>query len=373
MLFLVLCLEIHTAAPARGAGEPPALAVVDAHPCLNLRPEPGPSGTPIDCVTTATQVEILADRGAWKQVRLPEGLRGWMAGDYLLPVRAEKQPPIRPPEQIAERQPRREEAVQVRPAYSVGPADIVTVEVYDNADLCGDFTVDPSGSIDYPLLGQLRVAGMSIAEIEETLSELLERDYLYEAIVTAKVKEHRSQKVEIHGDVGKPGIYYLDGPLSLLGLLASADGISGQLGNPASHRQARIAMTRPNGVPADHAETDGKEPAILLVDLHDLLIEGRQEADVPLADGYVIYIPPVLTEDSTIHVLGEVNSPGPLPFEEGITVMRAITLAGGATKKAVVKKAFLSREQEGEILKVRVALDDLLQPGDILTIPVSFW
>ncbi len=253
--------------------------------------------------------------------------------------------------------------------YTVGPADVLGINVYDNLDLCGDFTVDAGGRIDYPLLGQVRVAGLSAVEIKETLTELLERDYLYQALVTAKVKEHRSQKVEIRGDVGKPGVYYLDGPLRLLDLLVRADGISNQLGNLASQRQARIVMPAPHAGPDD----GGKEFTTTHVGLHELLVEGRKEANLPLYNGYVVYIPPILQEESTLHVLGEVHSPGALAYEDGMTVLRAITLANGATKKGVLKKVFITREQDGEILKIQVRMEDVLRPGDILTVPTSFW
>ncbi len=257
--------------------------------------------------------------------------------------------------------------------YTVGPADVLGINVYDNLDLCGDFTVDAGGKIDYPLLGQVRVAGLSTVEIKETLTELLERDYLYQALVTAKVKEHKSQKVEIRGDVGKPGVYYLDGPLRLLDLLVRADGISNQLGNLASQRQARIVMPAAHAGPGTGPEDDGKEFSTTYVGLHELLVVGRKEANLPLQDGYVIYIPPILQEESTIHVLGEINSPGALTYEESMTVLRAITLANGATKKAVLKKTFITREQDGEILKIQVRMEDVLLAGDILTVPTSFW
>ncbi len=259
------------------------------------------------------------------------------------------------------------------PAYAVGPGDVLEIGVDDNSDLCGDFTVDAAGKIDYPLLGPVPVAGMSAAEIEQALREDLERDYLHLAIVTARVKEHRSQKVEIRGDVGNPGVYYLDGPLRLLDLLVRADGVSNQFGNLASRRQARIVMPADRPGPGGGAQEDGRELTTIHVGLHELLVEGRKEANLPLHDGYVVYIPPILQQKSTVHVLGEVNGPGALAYEDGMTVLRAIVLGKGATKKAVLKKAFITREQDGEILEIQVRMEDLLQPGDILTVPTSFW
>ena len=98
--------------------------------------------------------------------------------------------------------------------------DVLAVTVYDNQDLSGEFTVQSDGSIVYPLLGQVPVSGSTVAEVKGRLTELLEADYLWSAIVSVTVKEFRSQKVKIFGGVEKPGLYYLDAPLRLLDLLA---------------------------------------------------------------------------------------------------------------------------------------------------------
>ncbi len=272
----------------------------------------------------------------------------------------------------------RDGSAEAVPVYTVGPGDVVEVDVDDHPDLAGEFTVDADGRIDFPLLGHVPIAGLSVVEVDEILRERLERDYLHLALVTARIKEHRSRKVEIRGDVGKPGIYYLDGPLRLLDLLVRADGVANQLDNPTSRRQARIVMPAdrpgPDGGPENGgAEAGDREFVTAHVDLHELLVEGRKEANLLLYDGWVVYVPPILDEESTVHVLGEVNGPGTLAYEDGMTVLRAIALARGATKKAVLKKAFVTRERDGEILEIPVRMESLLQPGDILTIPTSFW
>ncbi len=83
---------------AAQAGPPPSgpvQAVVDALPCLNLRRGPGTWQPPVDCIAAETLVEVLAEAGTWKRVRLPDGREGWMAGDYLYPISYEENPAVR--------------------------------------------------------------------------------------------------------------------------------------------------------------------------------------------------------------------------------------------------------------------------------------
>ncbi len=64
----------------------PEILVVDADPCLNLRPLPGTSEGAVDCLAAGTEVEILGEDGGWKSVMLPTGQTGWVAANYLVPI-----------------------------------------------------------------------------------------------------------------------------------------------------------------------------------------------------------------------------------------------------------------------------------------------
>ena len=114
-------------------------------------------------------------------------------------------------------------------AYKIGVGDLLHVEVYDEADLSGDYKVDSEGRIVFPMLGELSVANVSERDVSEVLTRLLERDYLYHAQVSVAVKEHLSKKVELLGSVSKPGTYYLDQRMRLLDLLSRAGGIAASL------------------------------------------------------------------------------------------------------------------------------------------------
>lgn len=289
-------------------------------------------------------------------------------------------------------------------AYKVGPNDVLTIMVYDNPDLSGDFIVSAEGGIVYPLLGHVHVLGKSINDIKNMMKELLEKDYLYNPIVSASVKEHRSQKVKVMGNVGKPGIYNLEGPTRLFDILSTAEGISPQLGNVMRGQKVTIVRkingpTGENGKALPHyveiespqlntvirgtrqfptgtapeqvkaSEQSSSKIDILTIDLYELLIEGKEDANILLKDGDVLYV----SKSHMIHVIGEVKRPGSFPYEAGMTVLKAISLAGGTTNVASQKNTVVRRIEQGKEVKIKVDMADPVLLDDIIEVPLSFW
>ena len=247
--------------------------------------------------------------------------------------------------------------------YKVGPDDVLAITVYDNPDLSGDFSVSSDGSIVYPLLGQVPVAGSGIGEIKNTIARMLQKDYLYNPIVSVTVKEYKSQKVKVLGNVGKPGIYYLDSPTRLFDLLSKAEGLSGQVGKIMRGQKARIVRQKDD---SDASGSSGKIETIH-VDLYQLLVEGREDVNIYLSGGDVVYIP----KTKTIHVIGEVKQSGSFPYEENMTVLKAITLAGGGSKKTFTKNIYIRRMEDGREIKIKAGMEEVLFPDDIVEVPLN--
>jgi polysaccharide export outer membrane protein len=215
----------------------------------------------------------------------------------------------------------------------------------------------------FPLLGPVDSEGRTTAELKTKLTELLDRDYIFNPKVAVSIREYRSQKVRLLGSVGKPGIYFLEGPTRLFDLLSKAEGVSRDLGEIRRGQSVRIVRPRPG-------EAGGSTPVeTIVVDLHDLLVAGREEANVAIRSGDVIYV----AQSESIHVVGEVRRPGTFPYEAGMTVLKATSLAGGATKKGTLRGAIVRRIRNGREVEIEVKPEDLLEPEDVLDIPVSFW
>ncbi len=254
--------------------------------------------------------------------------------------------------------------------YKIGPADIFVIEVFENPELSRTYTIDPEGNIDYPLLGQVHLEGLSALEGKRLIRTLLETDYLYDPIVSFTIIDYKSKKVTIFSDTGKPENYYLDQPLGLLDLLVKTNAISKSLVQAGSARRIRIVRKlQPEAVidPLPGAVADDLQT--IYVDLRDLLA-GESNANVVLHDGDLIYLP---TETAMVHVIGEVLKPGSFPYEEGMTVLKLITLAGGETPKAALKQTVALRPRDGEIVEVRLAMADQVQPEDMIKVKKSFW
>ena len=113
--------------------------------------------------------------------------------------------------------------------YVVGPLDVVEISVFKVPELSKSVQVANTGTINLPLVGEVAAAGKTAAEIEKDLTQQLGAKYLKSPQVTVYVKEHNSQRVTVEGAVRKPGVYPIRGTLSLLQLIATAEGLDKDL------------------------------------------------------------------------------------------------------------------------------------------------
>jgi polysaccharide export outer membrane protein len=109
--------------------------------------------------------------------------------------------------------------------FTLGPADVIRVNVWKNTDLSQTVTVGPDGFVSLPLLGDVHVAGMTANQLAQSLSSRL-TSYVVSAQVTVSVVEIRSRQVYVTGQVGKPGGHSLVAPITVLQLIAQAGGLS---------------------------------------------------------------------------------------------------------------------------------------------------
>jgi polysaccharide export outer membrane protein len=111
-------------------------------------------------------------------------------------------------------------------SYKVGPLDVLDISVFKVPDLSKSVQVSDTGSINLPLLGEVKASGKTAQEIERELTTRLGKKYLKNPQVTVFVKENKSQQVTIEGAVKKPGVYPIGGKKTLLQLVATAEGLN---------------------------------------------------------------------------------------------------------------------------------------------------
>ncbi len=115
---------------------------------------------------------------------------------------------------------------------SVGPGDVFVVAVVGEKDIPGEFRVQPDGTIDFPYLDRIKVAGLEPQQIEELIKkDLIERQILVNPQVTLVVKQYNSKRISVVGAVTKPGVLpwsdgmkLVDAIMQAGGLTATADG-----------------------------------------------------------------------------------------------------------------------------------------------------
>jgi polysaccharide export outer membrane protein len=250
--------------------------------------------------------------------------------------------------------------------YKIGRQDLLELKVFDLKELDQTVRVADDGSITLPLLGRLDAAGLTKGELEALIARLLEARYVRNPQVTIFVKEYQSKKVAVSGAVKKPDTYEMLGEKTLLEMISLAGGLDRDLGK-------EIIIFRP----------DEQGTQRIAVDLDKLVYEADPTLNVAVLPGDIVYVPAV--EKVRIFVTGAVRTPNlyEVPRSEPVTVLKAVTLAGGTTDRASQSKVQIIRTgPDGKRVSIAVNLkkvkrgkaeDPVLQKDDLVLVPESFF
>lgn len=110
-------------------------------------------------------------------------------------------------------------------AYRIGPLDVLDVSVFKVKDLSTSVQVSDAGTINLPLVGEIQAAGRTARDVEQDLTKRFGDKYLQNPQVTVFIKEYNSQRITVEGAVKKPGVYPIQGRLTLLQAIATANGV----------------------------------------------------------------------------------------------------------------------------------------------------
>lgn len=108
--------------------------------------------------------------------------------------------------------------------YRVGPLDMLSITVFKVPELSQTVQVSESGKFNFPLIGDVQAAGLTVSEIEKDVAVKLGGNYVRNPQVTVLVKEYNSHRITVDGAVAKPGVFPMQGPVSLLQAVAMAGG-----------------------------------------------------------------------------------------------------------------------------------------------------
>ena len=194
-------------------------------------------------------------------------------------------------------------------SYTVGPGDQIEVQVSGEKDLSGLFSVSSQGTIAYPLLGVLRVAGLSQTAITGLIKEQLGRDYIVSPQVVVYIRDYASKKVAVLGDVPNPGFYALKEGSSLLSLLTEA----GLMLNSEGGITIIVTSAAQKG-----QGKRGEITAPTVMDLESLLNPWQEQTPLLLSPGDRVFVRS--GTGGKVIVSGKVRTPGMVALGDGLTV-----------------------------------------------------
>ena len=249
------------------------------------------------------------------------------------------------------------------PEYRLGAGDVLEVIVFGNDDLSRTTTVQTTGSISLPLLGEVPVAGLTVAEAKQKLTSLLARDFLVNPQVEMKIKEYQSQFVTVLGEVNSPGRKGLRGRTRLIDVLVDSGGFT-------PRASGEVSITRAEGTFDGGARVlrlrfgSASPSAIDQINLEQVLRNGDIVTALP---------------KFYVTVEGEIARPGRYVLDGDLTVTGAISTAGGLTRygKNDVQVRRVDA-QTGKTTIIEVDLKDVrkgkkpdlpLLPNDVVTVP----
>lgn len=254
---------------------------------------------------------------------------------------------------------------QDRSDYLLGSGDLLEIKVYQAENLNTIVRISSRGIISLPLLGEIDLTGKTAFEAEALIEEKYREKYIRDPHVSIFVKEHYSQRVTVVGEVKNPGTYDYPSQHHLLDVLALAGGLTEKAGQIVHVRKLQNVSS-------------GETEQTYMIDLEELIGDGKTELNITVNGGDVIFVP----EAGFFYVDGAVRRPGQYHIKNKLNLNEAIINAGGLLSYAKKKEIVLLRKTDaGQRKEITVnlkknaeAVDELIvEDGDIIFVDAGFW
>ena len=223
--------------------------------------------------------------------------------------------------------------------FIVGTEDILEVQVWDNKDLNQVVFVRPDGKTSLPLAGEIQAAGKTVQELQDYLSAVYSKT-VKGAAVTVIIREIRSRPIYFVGGFGKPGAMQLTRDLNLLQAVALVGGVA-----QGADAEKGFVLRKDKQIPIDFTKLTQKGDLT-----QNIKLEPGDSIVVPVAD--------------IVYVQGEVRTPGGVKYTQDLTLVRAITQAGGLTQMAAGGRVDILRGKGEKKERIRVDVDKMMRAGD---------
>lgn len=238
------------------------------------------------------------------------------------------------------------------PDYILGPGDQLRIHAVHVEELQdGTITIGLDGMISLPLVGRIKVGGLTAAQAETELN-VRYKDYLVRPDISVSVVEYQSQPVSVLGAVKNPGIQQVRGSRSVIEMVSLAGGLTDNAGSRLKITRRLDSGTLP--LPGATKDSSGKYMTAE-ISVRSLMEARRPEENILVKANDVITIPP----SGNVYVIGHVLKAGPLMFDQQdrMTVLQAVSAAGGMDNLAQPKSARIMRRVPGRQERVEIAVN----------------
>jgi len=261
--------------------------------------------------------------------------------------------------------------------YIIGAGDLLGVEVFDVAELTRDVRVNESGFVTLPLIPvKIQAEGLTTFQFQDKIAELLQANGLVShPQVSVTVKERHGEPITMAGAVKTPMVIQAVGHVTLLEALSQAGGIATDAGET-------VTIARPGqGADPNNPSAGSAPPAMITVNLNQLLDSGDPKYNVPLLGGDVVNV----ARAGIVYAVGAVQHAGGFVMSEDheqMSVLKVLALTGGLTPTAKSRNAVILRRNNSTGVRQEVPVnvrsiltlkssDILMVQDDILFVPDS--
>lgn len=277
--------------------------------------------------------------------RLPQLLIATVLGLGAIGAHAQVAPAARP-------------ATAVAAEYRLGAGDVVRIMVYQNPDLTLEARVSEAGFVSYPLLGNIRLGGLGVSAAEKLIADGLKNgNFVKQPQVSLTLLQVKGNQASVLGQVNRPGRYPIEtADMRLTDLLANAGGVATTGGD-------MLVLTG----------TRGGKPFRLEIDLPSVFGPAADQGrvnDVLIQNGDVLWV----DRAPLVYIYGEVQRPGPMRLERGMTLMQVVAAGGGLTQRGTERGIRVHRKgADGKVQISQPNMDDNVRDGDVVYVKESLF
>ena len=237
---------------------------------------------------------------------------------------------------------------------ALGMGDMIRVSVFRNPELTTEARVSERGTILFPMIGEVPVAGLTPSQAGQRIADKLRSGrYVVNPEVTVSMMQVNSRQVSVLGSVMKPGRYPLDSTTThLTDFIALAGGVG-----PTGSDEVTVITNR-----------NGRQEK-MEIDLAEMFRNGDLTRNIALEPGDTVYV----HKAPMVYVYGEVQKGGAYRVEPNMTVMQAIAMASGITPRGTERGIKISRRDGKSVHRIDASLTDRVQADDVIYVRESLF